>query len=249
MAPGDFLSYDLTVSNMSRRAAASGVRIIDMMPPGFRYRTGSATINNMPASDPSVSADGQNLIFPVGLLGPEASAVVRFVAEVTAGSRIGTSVNYASAISDGGGTSNIAKAPVSVRDDLLRTRSILMGRVTRGACPSDNEEPQDGQDGIRVYLEDGTFVVSDKEGMFHFEAVSPGLHVVQLDLDSLPDGFEALPCTENSRFAGRAFSQFVEVQGGTLWRTDFHIARSSKVPAAASGGVTGEHPEVSKRSM
>ena len=33
------------------------------------------------------------------------------------------------------------------------------------------------------------------------------------------------PALENSRFAGRAFSQFVETQGGTLWRTDFHVRK------------------------
>jgi outer membrane protein OmpA-like peptidoglycan-associated protein len=32
-------------------------------------------------------------------------------------------------------------------------------------------------------------------------------------------------CIQNSRFAGRAFSQFVEVQGGGLWRADFHLRR------------------------
>jgi outer membrane protein OmpA-like peptidoglycan-associated protein len=80
---------------------------------------------------------------------------------------------------------------------------------------------------VRVYLEDGSFVISDKRGMFHFEGVRSGLHVVQLDLDSLPEGYEAFACTENSRFAGRSFSQFVETKGGTLWRTDFHVRKKT----------------------
>jgi outer membrane protein OmpA-like peptidoglycan-associated protein len=124
-----------------------------------------------------------------------------------------------------------------IKDDFMRTRSILMGRVTTGACNDKTGEGTGGVEGVRVYLEDGSFVISDKLGLFHFEGVRDGLHVAQLDIDSLPDGYEAFACTENSRFAGRSFSQFVETQGGTLWRTDFHIRKKS---ATASVPLKGE---------
>ncbi|MGB7905799.1 MAG: OmpA family protein, partial [Steroidobacteraceae bacterium] len=78
---------------------------------------------------------------------------------------------------------------------------------------------------VRVLLDDGTYVPTDEDGQFHFEGVRPGTHVVQLDLDSLPPELEAIPCIQNSRFAGRSFSQFVEAQGGSLWRTDFYVRR------------------------
>ena len=66
-------------------------------------------------------------------------------------------------------------------------------------------------------------MVSDKNGMFHFAAVQPGSHVVQLDTATVPSRYEVLACEENTRFAGRAFSQFVDLQGGALWRADFHL--------------------------
>ncbi|NVN99363.1 MAG: OmpA family protein, partial [Geobacteraceae bacterium] len=98
------------------------------------------------------------------------------------------------------------------------------------------------------------FVVSDKLGMFHFEGVRPGTHVVQLDLDSIPKGYKILPCEENSRFAGRAYSQFVDMQGGTIWRTDFYLgkdelqapvatASTEKSTAVAGDSITGLQPE------
>jgi len=221
-APGEFVSYDLTVGNNSNAVPVTNVRLIDMLPIGFRLKKGSVQLNGTSGPDPAISPDGQTLTFTIGDLLPSGSVSVRFVAEITAGSRLGTAVNLASAISGGGGTSNIARAAVQVRDDLLRTRAILMGRVTSGDCSVEGEEPKEGIEGVRMYLEDGTFVISDKQGLFHFEGVRPGLHVVQMDLDSLPDGYRAVACTDNSRFAGRAFSQFVEVQGGSLWRVDFH---------------------------
>ena len=78
---------------------------------------------------------------------------------------------------------------------------------------------------VRLLLDDGTYTSSDPNGQFHFEKVCDGTHVVQLDLESLPPDTEAIPCIQNTRFAGRSFSQFVDVQGGTLWRTDFYLRR------------------------
>ena len=226
---GDFVPYTLTVTNMSKTVSAGGVQLFDTMPVGFRLRKGSVRLDNLPAADPAISADGRTLTFSIGNLGHGAVVTVNYVAEVTAGTQIGIATNTAIA-STAGVSSNTARATVKVRDDFLRSRSTLMGRVTTGACSEETGVGPDGVAGIRVYLEDGTFVVSDTRGMFHFEGVRAGLHVVQLDLDSLPDGYEAFPCTENSRFAGRAFSQFVETQGGTLWRTDFHLRGPVKQP-------------------
>lgn len=101
-----------------------------------------------------------------------------------------------------------------------RYKYRLQGLKARGPDLADLE----GIKGVRIYLEDGTFVVTDKNGMFHFKGVRSGTHVVQLDLDTVPPMYEVVSCEENSRFAGRGFSQFVDLQGGTLWRADFHLA-------------------------
>jgi uncharacterized repeat protein (TIGR01451 family) len=241
VAPGEFITFDLSVTNSSKTVPAQDVRLVDAMPQGFRLRRGSVTAGGAAAPDPDLSNDGKNVIFSVGTLAPEATYSVRFVAEITAGAPIGTATNLGFATAAGGASSNIAKAVVKVRDDLLRTRSILMGRVNIGSCPGNGDEPKNGLQGVRVYLEDGSFVVSDKEGLFHFEGIKPGLHVVQMDLDSLPEGYAAVPCTENSRFAGRAFSQFVETQGGTLWRTDFHVRNTAEQPEKT--GIPARHTE------
>jgi uncharacterized repeat protein (TIGR01451 family) len=220
---GDFIPYQLTLTNGSTLIPVTGTLVTDILPIGFRLRAGSVRVNAVPADNPFVSADGRTLTFHIGTLGKGSVATVAYVAEVTAGARLGAAVNSAVAGSAGGTRSNIAHATVTIRDDFLRTRSTLMGRISTAACSDETGEGTRGVEGVRVYLEDGAFVISDKRGLFHFEGVTAGLHVVQLDIDSLPDGYEPYACTENSRFAGRAFSQFVETQGGTLWRTDFHI--------------------------
>ncbi|WP_455219652.1 OmpA family protein [Kaarinaea lacus] len=84
-----------------------------------------------------------------------------------------------------------------------------------------------GVKGIRLFLEDGRFVDTDEQGLYHFEGVRPGTHVVQVDEDSLPDHLEIYQCEDNTRFAGTPHSQFVDIQAGGLWRADFHIREKS----------------------
>jgi outer membrane protein OmpA-like peptidoglycan-associated protein len=142
---------------------------------------------------------------------------------------VGVATNTATASCTGGATSNVAKATVQVTSDFLSSRSVLMGEVVNGSCGAPDAKDTKGLEGVRIFLEDGTFVDTDKKGMFHFEGITPGTHVVQLDLDSLPKDYQVVPCEENTRFAGSAYSQFVDVQGGSMWRTDFHVARRAKL--------------------
>ena len=221
---GDFLSYQIAVSNLDPAGFATGVHAVDTLPVGFHFKSGSVQQNGAGVRDPAVSTDGRTLTFALGSIAPAATSTVTFVVQLGAGVAIGAdATNVAGATSAAGTNSNVATATVHVGDDFFSTRSLIMGRVTVGDCIESEGVGTEGLAGARVLLEDGTFVVSDKRGLFHFEGVRKGLHVVQLDLDSLPEGFEAVSCTRNDRFAGRAFSQFVDLQGGTMWRADFHV--------------------------
>ncbi len=216
---GDFIPYSLQVEN-SGGGSSTAVNIIDRLPAGFRYRTGSTHIAGLKAADPMVSADGRTLTFSLGDLPAGETREVRYVVEVAATARTGKAINTATATAAGGLVSNQAHATVTVRDEFFRQNTFLVGKVITGAC---NEAGEGGLAGARIYLEDGTYVITDEKGRYHFEGVRPGDHVVQLDLDSLPPQYQIIPCEENSRFAGRAYSQFVDLQGGSLWRTDFHV--------------------------
>ncbi|MBE9536344.1 MAG: OmpA family protein [Proteobacteria bacterium] len=226
VAVGDFLQYLVTVENTGIIPVAN-VSTTDKLPLGFRYQKGSARVGGVKSADPSISTDGRTMTFALGAIGAGNTVSISYVVEVAAGARLGLASNFASA-SDGVGTSsNLAKATVKVREDLLRSKTIIMGRVIAGACDANEED--EGMAGARIYLEDGTYVITDENGMYHFEGIDPGTHVVQLDIESVPPWFEVTPCEENSRFAGRSFSQFVDLQGGTMWRADFHIKLKPKL--------------------
>lgn len=226
-SPGDLVPYRIRVENFDLTETAPGVTVQDRLPFGFRYRRGSTRIDDVPAADPDISTDGRTLTFSLGDLAPRQTVQIRYVAEIGAAARIGDAVNLAFAADSSGAVSNTARATVKVREELLRSHSILAGRVMAGSC-SEADTEKAGLAGARIFLEDGTYVITDEEGKYHFEGVTPGTHVVQLDLETLPKSYEVVPCEQSARFAGRAFSQFVDLQGGTLWRADFHVGLRPK---------------------
>lgn len=57
-------------------------------------------------------------------------------------------------------------ACVVVREDLLRSKAILVGWVFEGDCETPKEERK-GLSGVRLYVEDGTNVITDSSGRWH----------------------------------------------------------------------------------
>jgi uncharacterized repeat protein (TIGR01451 family) len=221
---GEFVPYTLAIRNASALAPVRDARIVDRLPAGFRYQRGSARLSGAPLTDPAVSADGRTLTFALGTVAAGATVTLRYVAEVSAGTRPGPAENRAQAAPPI--ASNVARVAVLVREDLTRSRAILAGRVFEDACTQAARHGEFGLPNVRIVLEDGRYVLTDSEGRWHFDNVRPGTHVVQLDLDSLPAGYEVVPCEDNARFAGRTYSQFVNVRGGSLWRADFYVRKS-----------------------
>ncbi len=226
-AVGDFVPYRLTVENNSTGNILA-VMVTDRLPIGFRYRKGSARLNSATTADPVVSSDGRSLTFSAGDLSAGTKADIVYVAEVGAGARPGIATNTAVASGTPGAISNTAQATVVVIEDLFRSTATIVGRVSVDGCGDKERREEGGLAGVRIYREDGTFVVTDQNGMYHFAAVQPGTHVVQVDLSTLPEKYEVMACEENTRFAGTPFSQFVDLQGGALWRADFHVGLKPK---------------------
>jgi len=220
---GEFVQYVLSVSAPTGSAGQPAL-LTDRLPRGFRFEAGSLRIANAVAPNPAISGDGRTLTIPLGVLAPGTSLELRYVARIGSGARGGRSVNVAQ-LSAGPLLSNEARAVVLVVRDLLSERATLVGRVMEGSCSDNLRDEHPGVAGVRVFLEDGTHVVTDEQGRFHFPVLNADTHVVQLDTETVPDGLMPVPCN-NNRFAGRAYSQFVEPQRGALWRTDFFLERT-----------------------
>ena len=90
----------------------------------------------------------------------------------------------------------------------------------------------------QVYLEDGRYAVTDDEGKYHFEGLTPGSHVVQLDPITLPAELEPLRCDNRVRSAGNALSQFVDMRGGALGTADFVVGHRAAPTGEVRFGLT-----------
>jgi len=235
VAIGDFLQYQVLVQNTTN-GPVSGSRLVDRLPQGFRYQSGSLRVDGEKMDDPILSADGRTLQIPLPTV-TNLNIDISYVTEVTVGAIKGAAVNEATVAGRLVASSNVATARVLVTDDLYRDKAILIGQVSLAQCSSEYQAqaqerpraidsktlPGPGLAGVRVFLEDGSYAVTDDKGFWHVEGIEPGTHVVQLDLASLPARYEARPCHTNTRFAGSPYSQFVDVKGGTLWRADFQL--------------------------
>lgn len=230
---GDYVNYTVTIRNQG--VATAPLRLFDTLPMGFRYVPGTTRLERQAEADPEISDDAVLLTFDMGLITPGESVTLDYVLQIGPGAHMGDAVNEA-VVRDASGEqiSNIARAEIALREDLLRSTSTIIGRVTEQSCNGDEKwvrpiERGFGVPGVRLYMETGAYVVSDSDGLFHFEGVTEGTHVVQVDEETLPQGFELMKCEENTRYAGAANSKFIDVQGGGIWRANFYLKQTGEV--------------------
>ena len=225
VARGDFLQYTIELRNTSLRGPLRGITTLDRLPPGVRYRRGTLRVDDR-AVEPVVSADGRELTINSADLLAGGSTRVRYVVEVSALTRVSEIVNVARAQASNGVQSNTAQIAVRVTNDLFTEKTMLLGRVVVADCKDPVAEGQ-GVAGVRIYLEDGRYVVTDDDGRYHFEGLAPGSHVAQVDAETLKPRYAMAECAASTRHAGRAASQFVSLRPGQLWRADFRLRELS----------------------
>ncbi|PLX85824.1 MAG: hypothetical protein C0617_02850 [Desulfuromonas sp.] len=222
----DVVQYTLTVVNASGQDFPN-VTVEDFLPYGFVFSNGSARIDGVRIADPK-GGGGRQLTFAVGEIPAGSRASLTYRAAIGPGALQGDGVNTAFAVVDGSLVSNRAQARVDVVPGVFTSRGYVVGKVYVN-CDWDrrqgDEEP--GIPGVRLFMQDGSFVVTDAEGKFSFYGLSPSTHVLRIDETTLPAGSEMI--TLSNRFAGDAGSRFIDIKNGELHRADF-----------AEGSCTGE---------
>jgi uncharacterized repeat protein (TIGR01451 family) len=217
---GDFVDYTVTLSNRSG-VAMPAATLDDHLPAGFAYVKGTARLNGQVLTDP-VGGGGPNLVFGIGNIAINGAPVLTYRVRIGPGGQSGNGTNTAQAIS-GQTRSNVGSAKVQVSGGVFSDSAYLIGKVfvdCNGNHIQDADEP--GVPGVRIYLEDGTFAVTDGEGKYSLYGLLPRTHVAKLDTTTLPDG-AVLEVLDN-RNAGDAGSQFVDLQNGELHKTDFALS-------------------------
>ncbi|MGK0272808.1 MAG: putative repeat protein (TIGR01451 family) [Cocleimonas sp.] len=222
-AVGELVRYTLEFRNTTGYDLTN-LQVNDLLPLGFRYIPNTAELNGNRLNN-NVTFNGRELTFKINSMPAGSAWKIEYVTKISAGAKVGDAINTAYLMSDTL-RSNDAQAIVKVKDDLMRDKNILTGRVYIGcktkSDKDDDDEPPKVLGEARIFMETGRSVLTDSEGFWHMEGVYPGAHVLQLDTESIP-GYETLLCNDNTRRARDARSHFVDLQAGNLWHIDFHV--------------------------
>jgi len=223
---GDFVDYTLQIKNVSG-TNLNAVRVVDQLPFGFAYQKKTAALNGQPLPDPDGGA-GPTLQFNLGPLRNDTTVRLTYRVRLTPGAPQGDGINRAQAFDDGppSRVSNIAEARVRLEGGAFTDRALIVGKVYVDANRNgvqDAGEP--GVPGIRLFLEDGTFAITDSEGKYDFYGLRPILHVVKVDQTSLPTGarLEEL----SARDASSPSIRFVEARRSQMSKVTFALAPGS----------------------
>jgi uncharacterized repeat protein (TIGR01451 family) len=222
---GDQLEYVIRVANRSDSSLAT-VTLHESLPPGFAYERGSALGGALDASghvaalqppESEAGASGPALAFGIGPLGPQAGYELRLRVRVRAGATPGDARAVAQAVA-ALAASNTAIASVLVRGDVFADEGGILGSVrvlsAEGALTS-------GLAGVRVFLDDGTWALTDAQGRFSFTGLSARTHALKLDRTTLPP--RSAPVALERRDAGTPGLRFVDLQRGEFVRADFAV--------------------------
>lgn len=217
---GDFVDYAIRFNNVTA-VALPGVVVSDSLPAGFAYVRGTARWNGAPLPDPA-GGTGPSLQFAVGSVAAGSQPTLSYRVRVGVGSQGGTGINTAQAAS-GAVQSNRSSARVQVVGGVFSRKAYVIGKVFAN-CRRDGVQDagEPGVPGVRIYLEDGTYAVTDEEGKYSFYGLEPRTHVAKVDGTTLPAG--ATLQVLNNRNAMDAASRFVDLSNGELHKADFAIA-------------------------
>ena len=228
---GEFADYSVTISNNAGVALdRTDVLATDTLPAGFAYVAGSARIDGKTMADP-LGRGGPRLIFNVGHMAIAQQIKLTYRVRVGPGALQGDGINRVIATYRTGtnvnlfSESNVATAKVNVVGGVFTDSAYIIGKVftdcNKDRIQNDNEM---GVPGVRIYLEDGTNIITDAEGKFSFYGVSPRTHVLKIDRTSLPAGLTAADLIDlSNRNLGKGDSRFVDLKKGELQKADFAI--------------------------
>ena len=244
---GQLVPYTITARN-TLAATLTNIDIRDTVPPGFKYKPGSATINGVP-TEPAIN--GRELTWTNQTLAANATRTIKLLLVVGAGVQPGEYVNSAQAFNNlaNAAVSSVATATVRVIPDAVFDCSDLIGKVfdDRNA----NGYQDDGEPGIanvRLATARGWLVTTDAEGRFHVacaaipDADRGSNFIMKLDERTLPTGYRVT--TENPRD--------VRITRGKLSKLNFgatihKVVRVDMSDAAFEAGKTTLKPAWTKQ--
>ncbi|MBA2057581.1 DUF11 domain-containing protein [Psychrobacter cryohalolentis] len=222
---GDYVNYTINIKN-DGTSTAYNVELKDALPRGFDYVGGSVSIDK--AQTTEFKTDGKYQVLSLGNMDAQTSKDITYRVLVGSSALGGDGINRAIAIAkteqDQSLVSREAQWKVEVDRGVMNTDGIIVGKVYHDINRDGIQQKQGGElgvAGVRLYMENGNFAVTDPEGKYNFYGISAKTHVLKVDRTTIPNATELV--TQSNRNAGDAGSRFVDLKYGELHRADFGI--------------------------
>ena len=235
---GDYVNYSINITN-NGAATAYDVELKDALPRGFAYIEGSARITQgagdadtdldiNQAQTTEFKADGKYQVLNLGTLAVGETKNVTYRVLVGASALGGDGINRAIAVANNEQGQSIvsreAQWQIEVERGVMNTDGIIIGKVYHDINRDGIQQKEDGElgvAGVRIYMENGNFIVTDPEGKYNFYGISAKTHVLKVDRTTIPNATELV--IQSNRNTGDAGSRFVDLKYGELHRADFGI--------------------------
>lgn len=235
---GDYVNYSINITN-NGAATAYDVELKDALPRGFAYIEGSARITQgagdadtdldiNQAQTTEFKAEGKYQVLNLGTLAVGETKNVTYRVLVGASALGGDGINRAIAVANNEQGQSIvsreAQWQIEVERGVMNTDGIIIGKVYHDINRDGIQQKEDGElgvAGVRIYMENGNFIVTDPEGKYNFYGVSAKTHVLKVDRTTIPNATELV--IQSNRNTGDAGSRFVDLKYGELHRADFGI--------------------------
>ena len=233
---GDYVSYTINVTN-NGNTTAYDVALKDALPRGFDMVSNSVRIdknntdNGVDINQPQTtefSAEGKYQVLNLGNLGANETKEITYRVLVGATALGGDGINRAIAVANNEQGQSIvsreAQWQIEVERGVMNTDGIIIGKVYHDINRDGIQQKEDGElgvAGVRIYMENGNFIVTDPEGKYNFYGVSAKTHVLKVDRTTIPNATELV--IQSNRNTGDAGSRFVDLKYGELHRADFGI--------------------------
>ena len=226
---GELVSYTVKIRNTSSEDLYNTI-IRDLLPIGFKYINGTAKLGSEFINDPLLTMNGKTnqLEFRIGNFPANSEITLTYITQATATAENSNGINTAQAIGYSANNTSVQSPVASAQVQLRKTgvlsdRAILFGRLAlEKGCPIGTPAEQENGyplAGVRLYMEDGTYVITDINGQYSLYGLQAGVHVLKVDQHTVPAGlqFQVLDVAQ----AGDPDSRFVDLIPGDFYRADF----------------------------